>query len=97
MAEMKALWGFLHILGYTTYVYALFVSFANVDVFTRSALALVGLAFMVAKLVDFILTRRRKHRMENLEYREKAVSIRERENAAYDKETEMLKSIKLKT
>lgn len=96
MAELKGLWTVLHILGYTTYVYALFVSFANVDVFTRSALALVGLAFMVAKLVDFIITRQRKHKMENLEYQEKQIEIRERENAAYEKETEMIKSIKLK-
>lgn len=97
MAELKALWGFLNILGYTTYIYALFVAFTNVDVFTRTALALVGLAFMVAKLVDFILTRQRKHRMEILEYQEKKVAIREREIAAYEKETEMIKSIKLRS
>jgi hypothetical protein len=98
MAELKGLWAFLNILGYTTYVYALFVSFANVDVFTRTVLGFVGLVFLVAKLIVFCVAAKRKHLMENLDIREKRnnerereVAIREREIAAYEKENAIIR------
>jgi hypothetical protein len=96
MAELKGLWAFLNILGYTTYVYALFVSFANVDVFTRTVLGFVGLVFLVAKLIVFCVSSMRKHRIENLDIREKEVAIKEREAALYEKETAIIKEYKLK-
>lgn len=98
MAELKTVWAFLNILGYSTYVYALFISFANVDVFTRTVLSFVGLLFLVAKLVVYCLSARRKHILENLEIRnkkndekEKALSLREREIQAYEKENDIIK------
>lgn len=105
VAELKGLWAFLNILGYTTYAYALFVSFANVDIFTRTVLGLVGLGFLVTKWIDFAITRRRKHLLENLEIRakrndevvreiemrERELSLRERELIAYEKENAIIR------
>lgn len=98
MAELKTVWAFLNILGYSTYVYALFISFANVDVFTRTVLSFVGLMFLVAKLIVYCVAARRKHLLENLEIRskmsdqkEKELNIRERELSAYQKETDIIK------
>jgi hypothetical protein len=99
MSELKVVWTMLNILGWSTYGYALFISFANVDVFTRTVLSFVGLLFLIAKLVVYCIASYRRHTRENLEIRklrneEKETELRQRERAieAYDKETEIIKN-----
>lgn len=99
MSELKVVWTMLNILGWSTYGYALFISFANVDVFTRTVLSFVGLLFLIAKLVVYCISAHRRHTRENLEIRklrneEKEIELKQRERAieAYDKETEIIKN-----
>lgn len=103
MAELKILALVLNVFGFTTFCYALFVSFFNVDVFTRSVLSLLGIVFISVKIVDFIFTRKRKHVMENLDIRkklndekERELSLRERELITYEKENELIRNFNLK-
>lgn len=99
MAELKWLWTMLNITGYTAYVWALFISFANVDFFTRVALSVIGALFLLAKLVVYCISSVRKHRLENLEIRklmteqiERELEVRERSIETYNKETEIIRN-----
>lgn len=99
MAELKWLWSVLNITGYTAYVYALFISFANVDQFTRIALSVIGALFLLAKLVVYCIAATRKHKLENLQIRremnmEKAIELKQRqeEMETYERENKIIKS-----
>lgn len=92
MAEIKWLWAVFNTIGFVAYAWALFISFANVDIFTRAVLSVVGLAFLITKLVVYIISSRRKHRLEVLDIKEKELNIRQREIETYDRETEIIKS-----
>lgn len=91
MAELKTVWAFLNILGYSTYVYALFISFANVDVFTRTVLSFVGLMFLVAKLVVYCVAARRKHKEHMIDIRMKQNELRQKEIRIYKEETDIIR------
>lgn len=99
MAELKWLWSVLNITGYTAYVWALFISFANVDQFTRIALSVIGALFLLAKLVVYCITATRKHKLENLQIRremnmEKAIELKQRQEEleTYERENKIIKS-----
>lgn len=95
MAELKWLWTVLNFTGYVAYAWALFISFANVDVFTRTVLSLVGLVFLIAKLVVYIISSNRKHKLEMLEIKEKELILRDREIETYERENEIIRSFKI--
>jgi len=99
MSELKVVWTMLNILGWSTYGYALFISFANVDVFTRTVLSFVGILFLIAKLIIYCIAAHRRHTRENLEIRklrneemERELAQRERAIETYNKETELIKN-----
>lgn len=99
MAELKWLWSVLNITGYTAYVYALFISFANVDNVTRIALSVIGALFLLAKFIAFCMSTFRKHRLENLQFRreknmETAIEQKQRkeELEIYERENKIIKS-----
>lgn len=99
MAELKWVWTMLSITGYTAYIWALFLSFANVDFFTRMVLSVVGALFLLAKLIVYCVSAVRKHRLENLEIRklmneqvDRELDIRQRSIDTYHKETEIIKN-----
>lgn len=94
MAEIKWLWTVLNFTGWFAYAWALFVSFANVDIFTRTVLSVVGLFFLITKLVVYIISSKRKHRLENLEIKEKELELRQREIETYERENDIIKSFK---
>lgn len=103
MAELKIVALILNVFGFTTFCYALFVSFFNVDVFTRSVLSFLAIVFMSVKIVDFIFTRRRKHESENLDIRkkindekERELTMRERELLTYEKENDIIRNFNFK-
>lgn len=91
MAELKWMFTLLQVGGLTAYVWALFISFVNVDIITRTVLSSIGALFVIVKLIDFIATRIRKHKLENLEIRSKELVIREREIETYEKETAIIR------
>lgn len=99
MAELKWLWSVLNITGYTAYIYALFISFANVDYVTRVILSVIGALFLLAKLIAFCMATFRKHRLENLQFRremnmEKDIERKQRkeELELYERENKIIKS-----
>lgn len=99
MAELKWLWAALNVMGYTAYVWALFISFANVDFVTRMALSIIGALFLLARLIVYCISSARKHKLENLQIRrelniEKALELKQRkeEIETYNQETEIIKS-----
>lgn len=98
MAELKAVWAFINVLGYTAYVYALFISFFNVDMVTRVIVSITGALFLIAQLVIKCVAAYRKHQIEMIEIRmkkhderERSLSLREREIQTYEKETNIIK------
>lgn len=99
MAELKWLWSVLNVTGYTAYIWALFISFANVDNFTRIVLSIVGALFLLAKLIVYCISSYRKHKLENLQIRremniEKSLELKQRkeELETYERENKIIKS-----
>lgn len=91
MAELKWLWTFLNIAGYTNAVWILFISFFDVDIITRSVMSILAIIFISAKIVVYISSSIMKHKITNLEKRERELAIREREISAYEKETAIIR------
>lgn len=98
MAELHALWNALITLGYTTYIYALFISMFNVDKVTRLIVSITGALFLIAQLIIKCISAYRKHRehmidirMKEHEEKERFLSLREREIQTYEKETKIIK------
>lgn len=99
MAELKWMWTILNISGYTAFIYALFISFANVDLFTRLTLSIIGALFLLAKLIVYCISAARKHKLENLQIRrekniEKAIELKQRQEEieTYERENEIIRS-----
>lgn len=92
MAELKWVWTALNTLGYTGFIWTLFISFFQVDIITRTVLSILAAIFITVKIVVHIFSSINKHRIQNLEIRERSLSIREREISAYEKETAIIKS-----
>lgn len=91
MAELKWLWTVFNIAGYTSFGWALFISFFNVDIITRAVLSILAVIFISVKIVVYIFSSIMKHKMAKLEERERELAIREREIEAYKKETDIIK------
>lgn len=101
MAELHALWNMMITLGYTTYVYALFISLFNVDNVTRWIVSITGALFLIAQFIIKCVAAYRKHqydmidiRMKKHEEKERALSIREREMETYERETSIIMAFK---
>lgn len=92
MAELKWLWTCLNIAGYTNAVWILFISIFDVDIITRSVMSVLAVIFISAKIFVYISSSIMKHKITNLEKRERELAIREREISAYEKETAIIKS-----
>lgn len=99
MAELKWLWSLLNFAGFTAYIWALFISFANVDNVTRIVLSIVGALFLLAKLIVYCISATRKHKLENLQIRremniEKALELKQRQEEieTYERENKIIKS-----
>lgn len=91
MAELKWLWTVFNIAGYTSFGWALFISFFNVDIITRTILSMLAVIFISAKIVVYIFSSIMKHKNDKLEQRERELAIREREIEAYQKETAIIR------
>lgn len=98
MAELHALWSMFITLGYTTYAYALFISFFNVDKVTRLIVSITGALFLIAQLIIKCVAAYRKHkehmldiRMKEHDEKERFLSLREREIQTYEKETRIIR------
>lgn len=94
MAELKAFILFYNIFGFSISVYTLFLSFFNVDVFTRSVLGLLSIAFLIVKIISASLSTYRKHRSEMIDIRQKNLEIRKQEIEVYEKETTLIQQYK---
>ena len=75
----KAILLFVNIFGFSAFISAFFLSWLNVDVFTRTVLSFVGLVFMVVKVIGLILSLSHKYQMWKLDRRERQLQIMERE------------------
>jgi len=102
MAELKGLILLFNTFGWTLTIYAAFVSFVNVDVFTRSVFGFLGTIFLAVKIYALAQSTWRKHKMGLIEIRradnevkEREIKIRKEELETYEKENEMIKKMKL--
>lgn len=98
MAEIKGIVLLLNTLGWTAFTYGLFVSFFNVDVFTRTVMSFLGIVFIAIKIVSYAFASNRRHKLENLEIRkllneekEKELKIRREEIEIYKRENDIIK------
>lgn len=101
MAELKIFLIGYNVFGFSLSAYTLFLSFFNVDVFTRSVLGVLSMAFLAVKIVSAALSTYRKHRLEMFEIKqqlnsakERELDLRERELSIYDRETQLIKNHK---
>lgn len=97
MAELKWLWTVFNIAGYTNVVWVLFISFFDVDIITRAVMSVLAVIFIIVKIIVHIFSSVNKHKIENLEIRERQLALREREISAYEKETAIIKGFNKKT
>jgi len=99
MAEIKGLILLFNTFGWTITIYAAFLSFFNVDTFTRSAFGFLGTVFLTVKIVgaaSAVWDRHKKGAIErrmmlNTE-REREVKIRKEEIETYEKENAIIRS-----
>lgn len=98
MAELKGIILLFNTFGWTITIYAAFLSFFNVDVFTRSAFGFLGTIFLTVKIISFSASAIRKHKKENIEIRkllndekERELKIRILEVDTYERETKIIK------
>jgi hypothetical protein len=94
MAELKWVATILQVSGYTAYIYALFLSFANVDRATRAVLSILGAIFLLVKIIDFCATRIRKHKYETEERRALAIKNRREDIDTYERENDIIRGFK---
>lgn len=94
MAELKWVMTILQVSGYTAYVYALFLSFANVDKLTRAVLSVIGAMFLIAKFIDFCVTRIRKHKYEVEERKALSLKNRREDIDTYERENDIIRGYK---
>lgn len=105
MAEVK--WFLFNVFGYTSFAWSvLFITFANVDIFTRIIVSFVGTTFLITKLFVYIISFMDKRKMVKLERlekelgniekelnnKEKELNLRQRELEIYEREQELIKS-----
>ncbi len=98
MAELKGLILLFNTFGWTITIYAAFLSFFNVDVFTRSAFGFLGTVFLTVKIISFSAAAIRKHKKENIEIRrllndekDRELKIRKEEIETYEKENDIIR------
>ncbi len=99
MAEIKGLILLFNAFGWTITVYAAFLSFFNVDTFTRSAFGFLGTVFLTVKIIAAASATWNKHKMNAIERRmmahkekEMELKIRKEEIETYEKENEIIRS-----
>lgn len=91
MAELHALWNMFITLGYTTYVYALFISMFNVDKVTRLIVSITGALFLIAQLIIKCVAAYRKHKEHMIDIRMKENELRQKEIRIYKEETNIIR------
>lgn len=94
MAEIKAFILVYNIFGFSLSAYTLYLSFANVDLLTRSILCVLSMAFLAVKIVSAALNTYRKHKSEMIDIRQKNIDIRRKELELYDDETRLIEKYK---
>lgn len=99
MAEIKGILFLFNTLGWGTFFYGFLIAFFNVDIFTRAVMGLLGIVFITVKIVDTVVTRKRKHefemieiRMKKLQEKEMELKIRKEELDTYERENTIIKS-----
>lgn len=91
MAELHALWNMFITLGYTTYGYALFLTFFNVDSVTRLIVSITGALFLISRLIIGCVTAYRKHKEHMIDIRMKENELRQKEIRTYKEETDIIR------
>ncbi len=105
MAELKGVLYLFNTFGWTAFIYGLFVSIFNMDVFTRSVLSFLGMLFILAKIIVYIISFRDKRKMHTIERqirdlerqklfndeKERELNIRMTEVDVYERENSIIK------
>lgn len=101
MAEIKGLTLLFNIFGWPITIYAAFISFFNVDTFTRSAFGFLGTVFLMVKIVGAALSVWDKYKRGVIERRmmlnsekEHELKLRKEEIDTYEKENDIIRRIK---
>lgn len=91
MAELKAVWIFLDAAGLTSYIWALYIAFADVDAFTKIILSVIGGVYGIVRIIITSYAARRKHRLEMVEVRRQEGEEKDRELTRREREIEIIR------
>lgn len=99
MAEIKGLILLFNGFGWTITIYAAFLSFFNVDTFTRSAFGFLGTVFLMVKIIGAASSVWDRHKKGAIERRmmlnterERELKIRKEELDTYEKENAIIRN-----
>lgn len=99
MAELKGLTLLFNVFGWPITIYAAFLSFLNVDVFTRSAFGFLGTVFLLVKIIGAASNVWDRHKKGAIERRmmlntekERELKMRKEEIETYEKENAIIRN-----
>ena len=99
MAEIKGIILLFNAFGWTITIYAAFLSFFNVDVFTRTAIGFLSTVFLAIKIIGAASSVWDRHKKGAIERRmmlnterERELKIRKEEIETYEKENAIIRN-----